>query len=312
VKTWLWTALLIAGLAAIYPLQRRIDAQRGQAAVIEDSLYLSSGKTLRRLSLGYHALLADLYWLRTIQYFGGKIEQARQRKEQLTITDVSTWRLDLLEPLLTITTELDPNYIAAYRFGAIFLPDLNPEAGIRFVRRGIENNPDEWRLYNDLGYIYWKQERLQEAGEIYDRGSRISGAPEWMKTMQAIMLYKGGDRETARAIFQRMYESSDDAYTKQLSLARLKSLQAEDEIVLLDKLLAGYREQSGSCPPSLSALVRVLAPSLLEQMRRGGMQFNEHSVPLDPDGFPYEYNSSGCTVALADKSTIVRWKSFAK
>lgn len=304
-KTWLWTALLVFGLGAGMPLQRWMDEQRSSAAVIEDSLYIASGKTLRRLSIGYDGLLADLYWLRTIQYFGSRMEQVKGR---ININDVSSWRLDLLEPLLTLTTELDPNYIAAYRFGAIFLPDLNPEAGIRFVQRGIENNPQEWRLYGDLGYICWKQKRFEEASEAYGKGAQLAGAPAWLKTLQAVMLLKGGDRETARELFQRMYDESEDAYTRQLSLTRLKSLQSEDEIALLGKLLKAYQERHGSCPSSLAALVKVLSPALLQQLRQGGLQFDDTLAPLDPDGFPYAYNPAECTVALNEKTTIVRWK----
>lgn len=308
-KRWMWTALLIGCLGASFLLQRRIDAQRGAATVIEDSLYVSSSKTLRRMSLGYHGLLADIYWLRTIQYFGGKMQQVKGR---IDINDISSWRLELLEPLLKLTTELDPNYVAAYRFGGIFLPDLNPESAVRLMQRGIENNPLDWRLYGDLGYIYWKQQRFQEASDAYGQGGAIKGAPDWLKSMQAVMQLKGGDRETARSLFRQMYQSSEDAFTRQLSLTRLKSLQGEDEIALLNRLLTGYRERTGACPPSLRMLVRALAPSLLDQMKRGGMQFEENQMPLDPDGFLYHYDQTNCTSALSDKTTIVRWKDFAK
>jgi tetratricopeptide (TPR) repeat protein len=306
-KTWLWTSLLVICLGLSLPLQRWMDGQRGAAAVIEDSLYVSSGKTLRRMSLGFDALLADLYWLRTIQYFGDKMQQV---KGPIKITNVKDWRLDLLEPLLTITTELDPNFVQAWRFGGTFLPDISPERGIRFVQRGIENNPDEWRLYQDLAYIYWKQGRYQEASETYGRGGAINGAPAWLKTLQAVLLLKGGERETAREIFRRMYEESDDDYTKKLSLARLKSLQAEDEMALLGRLLDAWRERNGSCPHSLPVLVRSLSPPLRNQMVQGGMQFDDNYLPLDPEGFPYDYNPSTCTIALAEKSAIVRWNSY--
>lgn len=306
-RKWVWIILLFVCLGALVPVQRWLDAQRAGAAVLEDSLYITSGKTLRRMSFGYESLLADLYWLRTIQYFGGKMQEL---KGKVNLNDVSSWRLDLLEPLLNLTTELDPNYIAAWRFGAIFLPDIDPESGIRFVQRGIESNPQEWRLFSDLGYIYWKQKRFAEASEAYGKGAQINNAPAWLKTMQAVMLLKGGDRDTARALFQRMYDSSEDAYTRQLSLARLQSLQAEDELTLLNKLLAGYRERYGSCPSSLPALLKHLSPQLRQQMRQGGMQFAEDLAPLEPDGLAYEFDPAQCRAALNRQSAIVQWMEF--
>jgi tetratricopeptide (TPR) repeat protein len=304
-RTWFWTLLLIGCLSLSFPLQRWMDAERGSAAVIEDALYLSSGKTLKRMSLGFDGLLADLYWLRTIQYFGGKVQKL---SGSVNINDVSGWHLDLLEPLLNITTELDPHYLAAYRFGALFLPDLNPEGAIRFLQRAIRDNPGEWRLYQDLAYIYWRQGRFREASETYAQGSRVPGAPAWLQTMSATMLVKGGDRETARDIFERLYENSDDTYTRQLSLARLQAFRAEDEIAFLNQLVAAYRERRGACPESLAAFIRALPPASFERLRQAGLRFAEDKAPLDPDGFPYAYDAAACTVTLAQESTIMRWK----
>ena len=304
-KTWLWTSLLVVSLGLSLPLQRWMDARRGAAAVVEDSLYVSSGQALKRMSLGFDGLLADVYWLRTIQYFGGKLQKLRGK---INVSDVSGWGLDLLEPMLNITTELDPHHIAAYRFGALFLPDLNREGAVRFVQRGIRDNPKEWRLYQDLAYIYWKQGRFREASETYAEGGRLPGAPPWMGTMSAVMQVKGGDRETAREIFQRIYETSDDTYTRQLSLTRLKGFRAEDEVAFLASLASAYRERQGSCPPSLAGLVRSLPPAARDRMAQAGLRFDEAGAPLDPDGFPYAFDAGACAVALAAQSTIVRWK----
>lgn len=304
-KSWLWTTLLLAGLGLSVPVQQWIDGRRGTAAMLEESLYVSSGATLKRASLGYHALLADLYWLRTIQYFGSKIPDSKT----VTISDVSSWQLDLFEPLLKLTTELDPNYIQVYRFGGIFLPDLNAAHGIAFLQRGIANNPTDWRLYQDLAYVYWKQQRFQEASEIYGKGSRLPGAPEWMKALQAVTLLRGGDRATAREIFLRMYQQSEDALTRQLSLSRLQSIQAEDEISFLNRLLEAWRARAGACPPSLNALVKSLSPVALKQIRQSGMQFDENGNPLDPAGAMYSYRQAECTIRLHEKSGIVRWKA---
>jgi hypothetical protein len=42
--------------------------------------------------------------------------------------------------------------------------------------------------------------------------------------MSALMLAKGGDRETAREIFRRLYEASDDPFVKQVSEGQLRLL----------------------------------------------------------------------------------------
>src|SRR5208283_4195559 len=50
------------------------------------------------------------YWTRAVQYYGEK-----HRLRQMN--------LELLWPLLDITTTLDPDLIVAYRFGSTFLSD---------------------------------------------------------------------------------------------------------------------------------------------------------------------------------------------
>jgi tetratricopeptide (TPR) repeat protein len=304
-KPTLWIAFLIVGLGASIVLQRWIDGQRGVGSAVEEALYLSSGKTLKRASLGFDGLLADLYWLRTIQYFGSK---AQHIKGDLNIGNVNEWKLTLLEPLINITTELDPQYVSAYRFGSLFLPDINPESAIRLAQRASADNPQDWRLQQDLGFIFWKLKRFPEASAVYLQGSRLPDAPQWMEQMAAIMRANGGDRDTARQMFFRLYETTDDPTVKKTSLGRLQSYQAEDEAAFLNRLLASYREQKGSCPTSLSTLIRSLQPNALQQLKQAGLNFDEGFAPLDPHGVAYAFDAAACTVALAQDSTIVRWR----
>src|SRR4029077_18589150 len=106
-------SLLLAGcVAASVPLLRRLDQIRAGAA-LQEVLYISSPKALKKMSLGYDGLLADIYWTRAVQYFGGKHHEGAQH-------------FDLLAPLLEITTTLDPHLLVAYEYGANFLAPKGP------------------------------------------------------------------------------------------------------------------------------------------------------------------------------------------
>src|SRR5271168_2890498 len=108
-----------------------------RTSVAQEALYLRSSKVLRRLSLGYTGLLADIYWTRAVQYFG---EQHHAGS--------SDYRL--LSPLLEVTTELDPRLLPAYQFGANFLGPKPPDGAgmpgeaIALMKYGIAHNPDQW------------------------------------------------------------------------------------------------------------------------------------------------------------------------
>jgi tetratricopeptide (TPR) repeat protein len=212
-KSWLWAFLLIIGIGSSSAAQNWLDAHRRPAEMQESSdetFYLTSGEVLKRASIGFDGLLADLYWIRTTQYFGWNLERQKAEKGAVDLRQMRQ-----LAPLLEITTELDPHHIAAYRFGAFFLQYIDPEKAVDFANGGIRNNPNEWRLYQDLGFIYWRRGRYRQASEAYLAGSRMAGAPPWMEAMAATMLARGGDSETAREIFGRLCEASDDKFIRQ-------------------------------------------------------------------------------------------------
>ena len=64
--------LLIVACLGIYWLQSAIDRQTGSIHHNEEALYWPSGKVLKALSLGHYGLIADIYWMRAVQYYGGE------------------------------------------------------------------------------------------------------------------------------------------------------------------------------------------------------------------------------------------------
>ena len=112
-------AILLGGAAAVQASrERRFPAPPPS----EDSLYLTSGTAVRRLTVGYSALAADLYWIRAIQYYGGvKLRLQQEPPPAPRPGDAPIEAFPLLYPLLDLTTSLDPRFNIAYRFGSIFL-----------------------------------------------------------------------------------------------------------------------------------------------------------------------------------------------
>lgn len=285
--------ILAIGLALLYPMQRWRDGKWPREVISDETLYLSAD-ALKRLSPGVSGLVADIYWIRTVQYFGRKL-LATDNPLRANLREL---RLDLLGPLLNIVVTLDPHHIPAYRFGAIFLTELDERAAVNLLERGIRENPEEWRLYQDLGYIHWQARRYDQAAEIYDRGSRLPGAMWWMRDLAGLMRIKGGSRDAARKIYAGYLEDEDPKIRAQAA-ERLKQLDALDEIDAMNALLDQYKKQRGGCPEAL----RALAPYLKAM---GFDRFGEDLSPLDPDGFPYELDPNGCRAALSPKSTIMR------
>ncbi len=250
---------------------RALDRVR-QSSNEEEMLYVPSAKVLRRLSLGYNGLVADLYWTRAVQYFG-----AHHR--------VHAQSYPLLASLLDITTELDPHLLVAYEFGSIFLAQQppegagEPEKAVELVRRGIRENPQAWRLYYHLGYIQALElHDYKAAAASFLRGSEIPGAYAWMKVMAAHMAEHGGEAQTARELWSRIYESSSDEAVRANAAKHLRALQVEDEIQRLEALVLRYRDRTGHAPANFQEMVAA------GWLRR---------VPADPLGNPYRLGHDG-------------------
>jgi tetratricopeptide (TPR) repeat protein len=264
------TVLIACLLGSIFFL-RRIDQLR-TGATIEDVLYISSPRAVKRLSLGYDGLMADLYWTRAVQYFGDR-----------HVANASHY--NLLASLLEITTTLDPHLVVAYQFGANFLSPKPPngagmpDKAIQLVEYGIRNNPDDWKLYYELGFIYYMDlKEYGKAADAFARGAKIPDAHPFLKIMAAQMAQHAGDTQMARALWTTAYQSTQDKQIRGNALAHLRALQVEDDVTTLEDLVAQYSQRVGQTPTSLSDLV---AAHFLR------------SVPLDPTGRPYRLVPGG-------------------
>src|SRR5437763_16554222 len=231
-STRLAALLLIAAfIGSIFALHQ-VDRVRGQQATLEEVLYIPSGKALKRLSLGYSGLLADIYWTRAVQYFGQK-----HHEEAL--------RYDLLYPLLDITTDLDPHLIVAYEFGSVFLSQKPPEGAgqpdkaVALIEKGIRANPEYWRLYFTLGYIhYFDRKDYKAARQAFQTGSERPGAYSWMNVMAAEMAHRAGESSLAEEIWAKLLESTQDEMVKDNARGHLAALQMEKEIDEISKRIA--------------------------------------------------------------------------
>jgi tetratricopeptide (TPR) repeat protein len=263
--------LLIACLLGSVICLRRVDQLR-TGATLEEVLYITSPQTLKRFSLGYDGLLADIYWTRAVQYFGHK-------------HNVDADRYDLLAPLLEITTALDPHLLVAYQFGANFLAPRPPsgagmpDKAIELMAFGIRNNPDDWNLYYQLGFIYYTEKKdYPNAAKAFERGSQVANAHPFLKVLAAQMAQHAGELQMARMLWVTTYQSTRDKQIRANAYNHLLALRVDEDVTRLENAVTQYGQKTGSLPPSIPAMV---AAGLLP------------GVPLDPDGNPYKLMPDG-------------------
>jgi tetratricopeptide (TPR) repeat protein len=290
--------IILCGAGAIMlvrwmELRRTTQTAEMLRGATDEELYADADFVRSIVPPAFRGLVADYYWMRSLQYVGRK---TLQREGTIQLDDLREFNLRLLAPLLETATTLDPQFMTVYEYGAVVLPVVDAEAGIKLLRKGIERNPRAWRLHHHLGYIFWRQGRFSEASAAYRDGAQIAGAPRWMSVMAAQMEAEGGSRRTAREMFRRILEESDDEQVKLNAARRLLWLQSLDDRDLIRRALVESRARTNRCPAEWMEVAG--------ELRRLNLRLDARGTPLDPSGAAYILTNDGCDVGLNRESEI--------
>lgn len=301
-KNAILISAIVIGFVIVTALSRAIDARRSdnQAQFAEESLYVSA-PTAKRLTLAFNGLVADWYWMRSLQYVGGKIVAYQDSHEgRMDFGTLGSLNLKLLPQLLIITTTLDPQFMAPYEYGAMILPEIDSNQAVGLLSYGIKQNPSTWRLYHYLGYIHWQRREYEKASDLYGVGAKLPGAPPWMAAMSARLKAEGGSRDAAREMYRHLSEGSGDQSVKEMVVKQLLRLDSLDERDAIRRVLTDFKENSGRCASSWREVAVPLRAARLRIDARTG-------EPLDPSDTPYQLIKNGCDVGL-DVNTKVPLK----
>jgi hypothetical protein len=282
-----WSTLLLAPFLVGVPfVQSQIDDRLGTFRSQEEVLYLWHGEQVKHLFPGFEALAADIYWLRTVQYFGGRRVYAEGKS------------FELLRPLIDITTTLDPKLDIAYRYGAVFLSESppigagRPQEGIEVLEKGVRAQPVAWRLRQDLGFFHYLYlHDAAAASKVLSEAAEIPGAAYWLKTMAADILAESGDRQNSRRMWRQMYEQSEEGVIKANARQRLLSLDGEDLAEALSARVIAYERRHGEKPRSL------------DDLRLSGAW---NGPIVDPAGVPFLYDGTDARVRISPQSALWR------
>ena len=288
--TFVIAVVLVAGAARLQAVR---EARYSPPSSAQETLYLRSGTTARRLAGAYASLMADAYWVRTLQYYGvRKLRLAKELAEHAPATPES---YELLHPMLDLTTTLDPRFNIAYRFGSVFLSEKypsgpgRPDLAIALLEKGLRTQPEKWAYLQDIGFVhYWYYHDYRAAAEAFRKASEMPGAPWWLASLEATTLATGGDRQSSWRMWDSIRQSAETEWLRKDAERRLTQLRALDEIDDLQNVVNEYRRRGGQPPADWSVLVRT-------RTLRG--------VPLDPSGTPYELMPDG-HVTLSRASSL--------
>ncbi len=251
--------ILVLLLVIVVNFAYRIDLRASPHERIAELMYFPSGIAVRALSVGMYAPLADLIWLRFIQYYG-----------EHRMTDA---RFELMYHILDILTTLDTQFVYAYTLGGLMLTHdaERPDQAETLLKKGMLHNPDDWRypwMYAFISYVFLKDYGV--ARTYFSLSSRKPGAPEMTKRWAAFVIYKKlGDLETALHLWRELYNATENPEEKEIAQVYIMRIQMELDLKNMNQQVVRFTNDRGRLPVSLRELV---ASSYLD------------SIPTEPHG----------------------------
>ena len=282
---WIALVLLFAAVIALQMVQAEQPPLTVPQGVSANLLYIRSPEFLRRATLSFHTLVADIYWIRAVQHYGGT-----------KLSKDSNKQYDVLYPLLDLTTSLDPYFDIVYKFGAVFLAEQypsgagRPDQAIGLLQKGLRARPGKWELAQEVGFVYyWWLADYQNAALWFNRAADMPNAPDWLRPLAAVTLAQGGNRATSRTLWTEIARNADADWLRVQATFRLKQLDALDGIDIMEGMVQRYRVRTGALPASWEAM-----------MRAGFLR----GVPSDPTGVPFRLDPTTGKVTLDPESSL--------
>jgi len=193
----------------------------------QELMYFPSGKFLKQSALGHTTTLADIAWLRAIQYYGH--HRMTDRK------------YEMVGHIFDVITTLDPNFVHAYVFGAVVLSQDagKPEEGLALLRKGMRANPDNWLLAFETGFIYYViLGDCENAGRYFALASRLPNAPDMTSRFAAFVNEKAGHTATAFELWSEIAKATDNKFIKEMAEEKMEKLRVQLR-----------KERSAAAPP---------------------------------------------------------------
>ena len=210
VRKWFFTLVffLVTGFA-IWIIQFNLDLSRHKllrVRIVEELMYFPSGKFLKPAVIEYQTAMADLVWLRAIQYYG----------EHLMTDHKYEW----LDHIFDILAHLDSRFTGAYHFGALILAwdARQVNEALKLLYRGISYNPLDWQLVFDAGFInYMLTKDYVTAGYYFEIASKLPETWKLTERWAAFSFEKGGAKNLAIDIWLEMYNKTEYRKLKELA-----------------------------------------------------------------------------------------------
>jgi TPR repeat protein len=214
-----WAVALACGGAA-FALASIAHRVLPGAAPLEELAYYPSGHHLRAAVFGHDEAVADLAWLRAVQYYG-----------EHRSTDN---RFDHMPHVFDILTTLAPRFLSPHVFGAFAMAQEGGDfAGAeRLMQKGIDANPKSGRLAFEMGFLYYVRpggRDLRRAAEYFEQAARQDDAPPASARFAAFARQHAGNLLVAYELWSEVERTSPNRFMREIAQRNLDEIRAAIE-----------------------------------------------------------------------------------
>lgn len=232
VVKFLLIALLFSGM---FFIQRRIDESKSRL-LHEKAYSLRPPKSgiIKSLSLGHEVLVADIYWMRAIQYYAVMTDLGRIPEDLYYLSD--------------FITDLDPRFMYAYYSTGLVLSieNGNHEHIKAILEKGKKALPDSWRIPFQLGIaLYFLMEDYEGAADNLDYASKVKDYKPYA-FLAARIRAEGGNPLTSISFLQSQLKDTKDEYWRGKITRHIQELWVSVHLNFLDEKLKAFHDSTGA------------------------------------------------------------------
>jgi hypothetical protein len=224
----LWVA--VASTTGVVHAQMQSGSSAGAV-----KLRVPEPRMARLFSLGFAPVVADWYWVQTLQLVGGEV------------ADVGA-HADEIGDAVDLVTSLDPWVDHPYRFAAIWMTGdaAQVRRADRLLQRSISYHPLDWRNRFLLGYNqFFYLEENGAAARTLEGALRLPGAPNYLGPLATRLRAESSGLETAELFLEELIRTAPDEYARAEYWKAHDEIETERRARILDRARTLFRERNG-------------------------------------------------------------------
>ncbi|ATB49920.1 ABC transporter [Corallococcus macrosporus] len=214
----------------------------------KDGPILPRRELLEVVGAAQKPLLADFYWIQSIQQVG-RANTDTEYRDVYFFADLAT--------------DLDPKFRYVYEWGAITTPVnlgreqwVNTDLSSRLLTKGLTEFPDDSRFLFQLAYNKMTYDRdYKAAADLLMRLAKLPGTPSYVPGLATRLYAQAGSFDSGLEMAELLRDSASDEESRAFYEHRILELLRERVLTQLDDAIGAFQRDRGQLPPSISSLV---------------------------------------------------------